>query len=184
MTSRRVPLPRSSNSVLSIVSPLAIQCIFPFPMSRQTSSVTAKRMPLTVSFQTTSPAFLILAAFLWIDAVAFMVNFEQILRDAWPPPPTQSNVPHQAKSKIAAQMFARALGLDATHQHAIEMLEQDLGGAASFLDAANELLKADSPYTKVSFDMQNSQGKMELGHLCAFVDSRLSNMLRSTQGNA
>ena len=81
-------------------------------------------------------------------------------------------------------MFARELGLDATHQHAIEMLEQDLGGAASFLDAANELLKADSPYTKVSFDMQNSQGKMELGHLCAIVDSRLSNMLRSTQGNA
>jgi hypothetical protein len=104
------------------------------------------------------------------------------LRDAWPPPPAQSNAPREAKSKIAAQMFARDLGNAATVENAIALLQKERSlDAASFLDAATELLKAENPRAKVSFDMHTLQKTMELGHLCAFVDFRLSNMLRENQ---
>ena len=103
---------------------------------------------------------------------------EKALLDAWPSPPAQSNAPRQDKSRIAAQIFARELGKNATVENAIELLTQDPVGAASFLDASTELLRAENPRAKVSFDIQTQQEKMELGHLCAFVDFQLSNMLR------
>jgi len=103
----------------------------------------------------------------------------QAMLAAWPPPPAQSNAPLPTTDEISAQNFARDFGTDATVEHAIALLKDNTPGAASFLNAASELLMAENARTKVAFDIQTQQETMEMGQLSAFVDFRLSNTLRA-----
>jgi hypothetical protein len=106
-------------------------------------------------------------------------DFQQEANAAWPPSPAPPIGPLPAMSRSAAHIFAQELGRDATRENAIELLKQDLVGAASFLVVATELLRNERHQTTIEFGMQTLQEKMELGHLCAFVNSRLLNLLHT-----
>ena len=106
-------------------------------------------------------------------------DFEQKVNAAWPPPPVPITGPLPAMSRSAAHIFAQDLGRDATLDNAIELLKEDPVGAASFLYVAVELLRGESHQATTSFGMQALQEKMELGHLCAFVNSRLLTWLHT-----